>query len=199
MAPLAGINKYLNNHYDGMSPEQLILMLYKGALDRLQLAKQGVQENNIKKRGENLGKVIAIISELNSSVDLTMKDESTQFLRGLYSAILAELPMVSINNDIDILIRTETYISKLKEIWEKDVMGKGQNIKQPAKPESASVSNSLKTPGGYGHGKTQATPNYGSGKMPGGYGKAKPAPSYGSLKMPEEYGKTRSALGSIAV
>lgn len=107
-----------------MSPEQLILALYQAALNRIQLAKEGVEEKNIRKRGENLSKAIAIISELNASIDSSMNDEHTQFLRGLYSAILAELPKVSITNDIQILDRTHGYISKLKEIWENNVMGK---------------------------------------------------------------------------
>ena len=122
MAPNAQINNYLHNHYEGMDPKHLILALYKGALDRLKLAMEGIEENSIKKRGENLSKLIAIISELNASVDTTMKDESTKFLRGLYDAMLMELPKVSINNDIKILKRTEAYILKLKEIWENDVM-----------------------------------------------------------------------------
>jgi len=132
MVATAQINRYLNNHYQGMSPEQLILMLYKGALDRLRLAREGIEENNIPKRGENLSKAIAIIAELNASVDPTMTDESTQFLRGLYTSILAELPKVSITNDTKILMRAHLYISKLKEIWEKDVIGKGAQQK-PAK------------------------------------------------------------------
>lgn len=130
MAASAEINRYLNNHYEGMEPEQLILMLFKGALDHIRLAREGIEENNIKKRGENLSKVIAIVSELNSSVDTTMNDESTQFLRGLYSAILTELPKVSITNDTQILQRTHSYISKLKEIWENDVMGKSSQNKK---------------------------------------------------------------------
>lgn len=124
MTALAQVNTYLSNHYDGMEPEQLILLLYKGALDRLRLTREGIQEKNIKKRGENLSKVIAIISELNASVDPKMQDESTLFLRGLYSAILAELPKVSLTNNLKVLDRTEAYITKLKEIWETDVMGK---------------------------------------------------------------------------
>ena len=124
MAAPAGINKYLNNHYEGMSPEQLIFLLFKAALDRIQLAKEGVEENDIQKRGENLSKAIAIITELNASVDPSMNDEHTQFLRGLYAAILAELPKVSITNDTTILDRAHGYMSKLKEIWETNVMGK---------------------------------------------------------------------------
>lgn len=124
MRPNDGMQKYMNNHYEGMTPEQLILMLYKGALFRLQLVKQGIEEKNIQKRGENLSKVIAIIAELNASIKPDMNDESTNFLRGLYSAILMELPKASLTNDIEIINRTERYVSRLKDIWEHDVMGK---------------------------------------------------------------------------
>ncbi len=123
MAPPVGVNKYICNHYEGMTPEQLILMLYKGALYRLQLARQGILEKNIQKRGENLSKAIAIISELNSSLSQEINDETVQFLGGLYTAILRELPKASLYNDEQIIIRTEKYISRLKEIWETDVMG----------------------------------------------------------------------------
>jgi len=129
MAPNAQINNYLHNQYEGMDPKQLILSLYKGALDRLKLAMEGIEENNIKKRGENLSKLIAIVAELNASVDANMQDESTQFLRGLYSAMLMELPKVTIDNDIMILVRTKAYISKLKEIWENDVMAQEKTEK----------------------------------------------------------------------
>ena len=117
-------NKYLTNHYEGMEPEQLILLLFKGALNRIELSRQGIQEKNIQKRGENLSKVIAIVSELNASVDPKMNDENTRFLRGLYGAILTELPKVSMTNDTRILDRTEKYLTRLKNIWETDVMGK---------------------------------------------------------------------------
>jgi hypothetical protein len=38
-------------------------------------------------------------------------------------AILTELPKVSVSNDITVLNRSHAYISRLKEIWEKEVMG----------------------------------------------------------------------------
>ncbi len=130
MAGPAPINSYLNNHYEGMEPEQLILLLYKGALERIRLTREGIDENDIKKRGENLSKTIAIISELHASVNTTMNDESTLFLRGLYTSILMELPKVSLNNDPGILKQTHTYISRLKEIWENDVMKKDKAVVQ---------------------------------------------------------------------
>ncbi len=42
MTALAQVNTYLNNHYEGMEPEQLILLLYKGALDHIRLTTEKV-------------------------------------------------------------------------------------------------------------------------------------------------------------
>ena len=105
MAAYQQINTYLDNHYKSMSPEKLILMLYHGALKRLKLAREGIVEKNLSKKGENISKAIAIISELRASVDPSLNDESTQFLRGLYNAILEELPRVNLNSDIKALDR----------------------------------------------------------------------------------------------
>ncbi len=123
---LAQVNTYLTNHYEGMTPEQLILLLFKGALDRIALTRQAIEENNIQKRGENLSRVIAIVAELNAAIDPEMQDDGTRFLRGLYTAILAELPKVSMSNDTAVLDRTEKYLTRLKTIWETDVMGQSK-------------------------------------------------------------------------
>lgn len=157
MTALAQVNTYLSNHYEGMTPEQLILLLFKGALDRIELTRQGIQEKNLQKRGENLSKVIAIVSELNASVNPEMNDEGTQFLRGLYTAILTELPKVSVTNDVTILDRTEKYITRLKEIWETDVMAgspAGASPEKTKKTKAVRPKSSPAAPSPYGNGQT---------------------------------------------
>ena len=129
MAISANVNQYLENQYEGMSPNQLILILYKGAIERLALAREGIVENDPQKRGENLGKAIAIISELNSCLRSDMKDEGTEFLRGLYSSILMELPKVSIDNNMETLDRADRYMKQLMDIWKRDVMGLSEDVK----------------------------------------------------------------------
>ena len=121
MSAATNVNTYLNNHYQGKTPEQLIHMLYKGALKHINLAKQGMTENNPKKRGEHIGKAIAIITELYSSLDAENKDESIQFLRELYSNMLTELPKVAITKDPKTLDLAYAYIKQLNQIWETDV------------------------------------------------------------------------------
>ena len=126
MSSAANMNIYLNNHYEGMTPEKLIQMLYKGALRNLNLAREGINENNPRKKGEHLSKTIAIVSELYSSLNPDMTDESTQFLRSLYSNMLVELPKISISNDIKTLDLAYSYLEKLDQIWENEVMNKKQ-------------------------------------------------------------------------
>jgi len=139
MAAYQQVQNYLSNHYEGMDPEQLILLLYNGAISRLKLTREGIKEKNAKKKGESLSKAIAIISELNASVDAKMDDESTRFLRGLYTAILTELPKVTLNNDLKTLDRAEAYISRLRDIWETDVMAKKKPACSLAKPDKTSA------------------------------------------------------------
>ncbi len=122
---------YLNNHYEGMTPEKLTQMLYKGALRNLSLAKEGINENNPKKRGEYISKAIAIIAELHSSLNPEMTDELTQFLRSLYSKMLVELPKISINNDIKTLDHIYSHIEKLADIWDNEVMNKNNKKQAP--------------------------------------------------------------------
>ena len=127
MSAASNMNTYLNNHYQGKTPEQLIQMLYQGALRNITLAKQGIKENNPKKRGEHLGKTIAIITELYCSLDKEIEDESIQYLNQLYSKMLTELPKVSLSNDPKVLDLTYSYIERLNQIWETEVLNKEQS------------------------------------------------------------------------
>jgi flagellar protein FliS len=107
-----------------MDPNELILLLYKEALRRLNLGKNGILENDPRKKGENIGRAIAIISELNACLDSRDASEEISFLRGLYTAILLELPKASTDNDVKPVETTIRYIEELKSIWERSVMGK---------------------------------------------------------------------------
>ncbi len=103
-------------------PVKLIHMLYERVLTHLEHAEIGVKEDNPRKRGENLGKAIAIVTELNASIKQDDDSEAARFLRALYTAILIELPKVSISDDVKILQRSHAYLKELKEVWEQTAM-----------------------------------------------------------------------------
>jgi len=105
-----------------IQPVKLIHMLYERVLVHLELAEEGIREQTPKKRGENLGKAIAIITELQASIKSEDHSEAAQFLRGLYGAILVELPRISVTQDVKMLRQARTYLERLKRIWEETAM-----------------------------------------------------------------------------
>ena len=107
-------------------PKKLILMLYDGAIRFLEHARAGVLSGDIRRRGENLSKVLAIIGELNACLNMDAGGETAEFLRGLYMYMLTELPKVSINNDMEIVDKSMRYLKELRKLWEQRVMGRGE-------------------------------------------------------------------------
>ncbi|WP_051284040.1 flagellar export chaperone FliS [Desulforegula conservatrix] len=107
-------------------PKQLILMLYDGAIRFLEQARAGVVSGDIRRRGENLSKVLAIIGELNACLNMDAGGETAEFLRGLYMYMLTELPKVSLDNNIETVDKSMRYLKELKKLWEQRVMGRGE-------------------------------------------------------------------------
>ncbi|MDG4474787.1 flagellar export chaperone FliS [Thiovibrio frasassiensis] len=128
-------------------PAKLIHMLYERLLINLTCACEGLEENDIKKRGENLSKAIAIITELNCCVTPGDESEPAQFLRGMYATMLVELGKVPVNKDAAVIRQAQRYVTRLKEIWEETAMRenglgseqKVESIIENAPEESAMV------------------------------------------------------------
>ncbi|RJX35537.1 MAG: flagellar export chaperone FliS [Desulfurivibrio sp.] len=116
-------------------PVKLIHLMYERTLVHLDMALVGIANKNPQLRGENLGKAIAIIAELNASVKEDDDSEVALFLRGLYNAILVELPKAAINNDEQIVRQTMSYLRRLKEIWEETAMAEMES-REKGKQES---------------------------------------------------------------
>ncbi len=136
-------------------PQKLILMLYEAAIKRLNLAKDGLKNDDPKKRGENIGKAIAIISELNASLDEDIQTEEINFLRSLYLTMMTELTKVSLTKDVKTIERSIKYMTELKRIWETSVM----KSPRPAETASAPQVNQPATPpqySSYGNYKAQS-------------------------------------------
>ncbi len=103
-------------------PKKLILLLFEEALRRIINTKEGIEENNPKKKGENLSRVIDIVSTLQANLDSSNQTEEINFLRGLYQSIMLELQKVTVLNDLKTLQLTFNYLSELKTIWQETVL-----------------------------------------------------------------------------
>lgn len=103
-------------------PVKLIYLMYERVIQHIELARQGIENKDPRVRGENLSRAIAIVTELNASIKEEDSTEAAQFLRGLYTAILTELPKVSISNDLEVLRLAHSYLTQLKGVWQETAM-----------------------------------------------------------------------------
>ncbi|MDY0133119.1 MAG: flagellar export chaperone FliS [Desulforegulaceae bacterium] len=114
-------------------PNKLIQMLYDGALRFLEKARIGTERKDPKLRGENLGKALNIITELNSCLDIEKGGETAQYLRDLYLYMLSELPKANLTHDTEIIVRSMNYMKELKKLWEERVMGINKDVSSEKK------------------------------------------------------------------
>jgi len=104
-----------------ISNEQLLLKLYAGALNFLRLARRGIDENNFKIKGENISKVLAIITELDCSLNLDEGGEIAENLSALYQHITFKLVDANIKNDIKAIDAVAHILTTIKEGFEQAI------------------------------------------------------------------------------
>lgn len=111
--------------------ERILLMLYQGALNFVNRARKGIEENSPKMRGENISKILAIVTELDCALDKEVGGELAENLSGLYRYIMNRLTIANVKNDTGALDEVEKLLIELKEGFE----GAAQKQKASAMPK----------------------------------------------------------------
>jgi len=97
------------------SKEEILLMLYEGALISLKIARRGIREKNPKLKGEKISKVLAILTELDCALDREKGGELAENLTGIYSYLMNRLTTANIRNDSEALEEVEQLLGELYE------------------------------------------------------------------------------------
>ena len=114
-----GHNAYLQNVGNTvMDQDQILLKLYDGSLKFLRLARRGMEDKNPRIKGENISKVLAIMTELSNALDLKTGGEIVNNLSILYEHVIFRLIDANINNDIKGIDEIEHIMRELKEGFE---------------------------------------------------------------------------------
>jgi flagellar protein FliS len=100
------------------SKEKIVLMLYRGALRFVRFARTGIEQKNAKIRGENISKILAILTELDCALDRECGGELVDNLSDLYRYIMNRLTIASVDNDCQALDEVERLLIELKEGFE---------------------------------------------------------------------------------
>jgi flagellar protein FliS len=99
------------------SSVQIIVMLYDAAIQSIESAKTGIESQNLKEKGQTIGKAISIVGELNSVLDFERGGEIATSLRRLYDYMLAELVTANVRNDARYLEGPRRCLITLREAW----------------------------------------------------------------------------------
>lgn len=147
------MNAYLNafNHYQQTqvttaSREQILIMLYDGAIRFVRQAKDGVADGDRPRKIEGIQKAMAIITEFRNTLDHEVGGEISANLDALYDYMLRELISANAKNALKPLEVVEGLLCDLRETWAQAIEivrkeGQGAAAAPPAdyKPLSAAL------------------------------------------------------------
>lgn len=112
-----GAKSYKNSAIKTATPEQVLLMLYEGAIKAAKLARTAIDTNNVPEKCKQITKVHDIVIELNSSLDHKKSPAVAEQLASLYEFCSAQLLKANMNNDVASLDNVIKILGTLYEGW----------------------------------------------------------------------------------
>lgn len=94
-----GLGAYKKTSVETASKEQILLMLYQAAIKNCKKAIEAIEQKNIAKKGEYIGKLQDIVVELSNSLDFEVGGEVAKELASLYDYILYSSTQANIKID----------------------------------------------------------------------------------------------------
>lgn len=96
---------------------QIVVLLYDAAIQSIELARRGIETNNLQDKGRFLGRAISIVGELNSVLDFERGGEIARSLHRLYDYILTELVTANARHNAQHLDGPLRCLTTLREGW----------------------------------------------------------------------------------
>ena len=115
------LKQYRQTQIDTAPKEQILLMLYDGAVRFLNQAKAGFAEKNIEKIHNNIVKVQNLITEFESTLDMKTGGEFAQNLFALYEYINNQLLLANIKKREECLDEALKHMTELRDTWRQAV------------------------------------------------------------------------------
>lgn len=108
-------NHYQNNQVMTASPEQLLIMLYDGAIRFVRQAKFAIEAGRLGDKSVAISRAIAIITEFSNTLDYEVGGEIALDLSRLYDFMIRELSAVNAHSEIERLMPVENILLDLRE------------------------------------------------------------------------------------
>src|SRR4051812_16461719 len=112
-----GLDAYRSTQVQSRTPLELVVMLYDGALRFIATARDAVERRDIAARREALDRAMAIVSELQSTLNMDAGGELAVRLDGLYDYINDRLITAAMQNSVEPLDESRKILETLRGAW----------------------------------------------------------------------------------
>ncbi len=136
-------NQYQENQIMSASPEQILLMLYDGAVRFCRQAISGIEENDLDKTHRGIRNSMAIVAEFSNSLDHAIGGKIADDLEALYDFMIRELLQANLQKDIEKLKVVERLLLDLRATWSEAIEINSQEQAALKKMTEKSVASSI--------------------------------------------------------
>lgn len=130
----AYMNQYQNNSVMTASKEQILIMLYDGAIRFVRQARFALEEKRLADKARAISKAIAIITEFSNTLDHEVGGEIAADLNRLYDFMVRELAAVNARGEIEKLDPVEKILQELRDAFAEAVDINRREVSQAPAP-----------------------------------------------------------------
>jgi flagellar protein FliS len=125
-----GLGAYKKTSVETASKEQILLMLYQAAIKNCKKAIEAIDQRNLAKKGEYIGKMQDIVVELSNSLDFEVGGDVAKELASLYDYLLYSSTQANIKIDKSQMEGCLRVLNTLYEGWTEAI----KNLKTTTSP-----------------------------------------------------------------
>ena len=124
------VKQYQKSSIETASREQILIMLYDGAIQFLNKAKIAMQNKEIENAHNNLIRAQNIIQEFIDSLDKEIAPQLAENLISLYEYFLRRLTYANMKKQTQPIDEVLSYLKSLKATWEKAIELSQKEVQQ---------------------------------------------------------------------
>lgn len=113
----AYVDQYKNNQILNASPEQILIMLYDGAIRFCRQAMTAMDAEDRRIQSEKISRTMAIVSEFANTLDHKVGGQIAEDLDALYAFMVSELTRANLKNERKPLETVEGLLVDLRGTW----------------------------------------------------------------------------------
>ena len=118
MSSSAAVDSYRRTQAQSSTPLERVVMLYDGALRFARQARAAMDQNDIATRRDGLSKAIAIVGELQATLDMEQGGEISASLDRLYDYVQMRLLDATMHKDPGAIDDAMRVLDTLRDAWQ---------------------------------------------------------------------------------